>query len=96
MSERTAHATTDPEAILARVLDVFRREVPEKTAGVPLGRDSDLRADLGLDSGYFIGLLVALEDEFDVELDTTDVSHVESLGDVARLVTAALAAAGRP
>jgi acyl carrier protein len=57
-----------------------------------LGSDASLREDLGLSSLEAVGLLSAIEAEFDVEISDDEVTGLRVLGDVIRLVEAKLAA----
>ena len=50
------------------------------------GLDASLREDLGLSSLDAVSLLMALEDEFDVEATDQEVAGLRVLGDVVRLV----------
>jgi acyl carrier protein len=74
--------------VFRRVVKVFQAEVPEKLHGRRLDLDTRLQEDLDLDSGYFIGLLVAVEEEFDLEFAGSDVSTIATLGDVVDFVMA--------
>jgi acyl carrier protein len=73
--------------VLQRVLAVARAEVPDRLRGVEVDSSTLLREELGLDSGLFITLVVALEEEFRVDLESADVSEVTTVGDVVGLIT---------
>ncbi len=73
------------EATYLRVVRLITNEFPEVRED-SIRRESSLQADLGLDSGSFISLLVALEDEFGCELqeelENIDLSRLEEVGNV--------------
>ncbi len=47
-----------------------------------LKRDSQLVADLGIDSARALHLLVKLEDELDIEVDDDEVAELQTVGNV--------------
>jgi len=55
---------------------------------VPLGPDTDLVQDLGISSVDFLGLVAALEDEFQIVFpaDGSLISNVRTIGDLVALV----------
>ena len=52
-----------------------------------ISRDTRLVEDLGFDSLGMLQLLTNLEDEFDVFLPDTDLSHMKSVGDLELIIT---------
>jgi acyl carrier protein len=55
---------------------------------VPLGAQTDLVQDLGISSVDFLGLVAALEDEFQIVFpaDGSLISNVRTIGDLVALV----------
>jgi acyl carrier protein len=52
------------------------------------GPEADLREDLGLSSLEAVGLCMALEDEFELEVSDEEVAGLRRLGDAVRLIEA--------
>jgi acyl carrier protein len=77
--------------LLQRVVAVARAEIPERLPDVAVGWDTSLHDELRIDSGQFIALVVALEEEFGVDLESVDVSGVRTMGDVVELIATRLA-----
>ena len=50
--------------------------------------DASILDDLGADSLDVVELVMALEDEFDIEVPDEDVENIRTIGDVERYVTA--------
>ena len=66
------------------------RELVAEVSGVDvsaLDRDTDLFADLGVDSARALELIVGLEDAFDITIGGEDAADVSTLGEVVDLVT---------
>jgi len=79
---------------------IDRHLQPFVEAGVEvsqLGIDANLREDLGLSSLDAVSLLMALEEEFDLEISDEEIGELRVLGDLERLIETKLAArdAGR-
>jgi acyl carrier protein len=52
----------------------------------PIGPESDLHRDLGLDSLDLYALLFHLENEFSINIPDEEVTHLESVQDVCDMV----------
>jgi acyl carrier protein len=66
------------------------RELVAEVSGVDisaLDRDTDLFADLGVDSARALELIVGLEDAFGITIGGEDAADVSTLGEVVDLVT---------
>lgn len=64
-------------------------EILAEVAGVEpgtLGPETDLVADLGIDSPKALLLLVKIEDRFDIEIDDEAVAEMKTVGDVLEAV----------
>ena len=57
-----------------------------------LGPEASLRDDLGLSSLEAVTLLMALEDELDLEISDDEVAGLRVVGDLVRLIDGKLAA----
>ncbi len=60
-----------------------------------LADSTDLFTDLGMDSLAALELLVALEDRFDVDIDTDDAQRIRTIGDIVELLAELLSAPKR-
>ena len=66
--------------LFAKVQDIIVRDV-----GTPKGqitRGVSFRADLSFDSRDAVDLLMALEDEYDIEIPEDDTEGIETVGDL--------------
>ena len=51
-----------------------------------LTEETNIRAELGLNSLELINIAVAIEDEFDVEIPDREVGNIETLGDAIKVI----------
>jgi len=70
----------DYQALLAKLCDIVS---PLNKAGIDLNENTDLTADLGLDSLQVLELLATVEDTFDISIPLNILSHVRSIKDFA-------------
>jgi acyl carrier protein len=56
--------------------------------------ETQLVADLGIDSARALHLLVKLEDELEIEIDDDEVAEMQTVGDVLSFLDRHIAAAG--
>jgi acyl carrier protein len=73
-------AEQEYQKLLAKILDIVR---PLNKTGIELKEDTDLTADLGLDSLKVVELLVTVEDTFDISIPLNILSHVRTVKDFA-------------
>ncbi|MGD8439894.1 MAG: phosphopantetheine-binding protein [Holophagae bacterium] len=60
-------------------------DIIARVAGLPtteLARDTELVADLDMDSAKALELLVELEDHFDIEISDDDANAMNTVGDI--------------
>ncbi len=79
------------DTILAKICEQLREILPPETAEI--GPETELRAGLGLNSLDAVDLVMALEEEFDIELPDEDLQAFETVGDVAMAVERQVASA---
>lgn len=72
----------DPEQVTERVLEVVK--LFEKVDPSKVHREADFEKDLGLDSLDTVELLIALEDEFEVEIPDEHAEQMSNCLDVIR------------
>jgi len=68
------------QEILSRLYDLLQPMVPE---GQGFEEDTDLVADLGLDSMKVMDLLASVEDHFDISVPLNILPEVHTIGDFA-------------
>ena len=68
------------QELLAKLCDLVS---PLNKAGIDLNENTDLTADLGLDSLQVLELLATVEDSFDISIPLNILSHVRSIKDFA-------------
>ena len=66
------------EEILVQLCEIVKPFVKDRG---DLGKDTDLVADLGLDSLQVMNLLVEVEDSFDISIPLNVLSDVRTIGD---------------
>ena len=68
--------------LIAEVVDVIRKaaKIP---AGVPIAPETHLVEDLSIDSLDLVGLILDLQDHFDVVIEEDDVPHLCRVADLA-------------
>ena len=62
------------------------KEIDDSIDVNALTRESSLKEDLGLSSVAMLYVAVAIEDKFKVDLSNTDLSSLETVGDVVALL----------
>lgn len=65
------------------ILSEFAEKMPENVT-----EDSKLVADIGLSSLDVVNVVIAFEDEFDIEIPDEDISEFTTVGDVVRYLEA--------
>ena len=61
-----------------KVIEIISRNLGADTATVT--RDTDIAKDLGADSLDIAELVMALEDEFDIEIPETEAQNIVTIG----------------
>jgi acyl carrier protein len=79
--------------MFAEVVDVIRKaaKVPPR---VPIAPDSQLVEDLAIDSLDLVGLILQLQDHFDVVIEEDDVPNLCRVADLAAYLTGRRESAG--
>ena len=71
------------ENVLAQITTHVLRFAPP---GVALGAETELAADLNIDSVAAMDLVMEIEDHYDIDLPINQIADLKTLGDLARLV----------
>jgi acyl carrier protein len=78
------------DALKDRIRDLVAEQLG--VDGADLKSDSDIVEDLGADSLDVVELVMAIEENFDIEVPDEDAEGMRTIGDVERYVTARVAA----
>ena len=78
------------DTILAKICAQLKEIVPSEATDI--GPETQLRAELGLNSLDAVDLVMALEDEFQIELPDEELAAFETVRDVAEAVARQVAA----
>jgi acyl carrier protein len=70
----------DYQELVVKLCDILR---PFNEEGIDLKEETDLAADLGLDSLKVVELLVTVEDSFDISIPLNILPHVRTIKDFA-------------
>jgi acyl carrier protein len=73
----------EQEAIFDQVATLVRKYAP---ADKPLGPDSELSADLNIDSVAAMDLIMEIEDRFQIDIPINQVGELRTVQDMVRLV----------
>jgi len=73
-----------PDAILAKLTDVFRDVLDED--GVVLSRGTTAKDVAGWDSLSHVRLVVAVEQEFGIRFDTAEISGLANVGEFVNVI----------
>lgn len=65
---------------VARVLEPFRRE------DAPITQNTDITADLDLDSLAVMNLLMQVEDKFDISIPLNLIPEIRTVGDLVQVI----------
>jgi len=76
----------DESSVAAKVIERLSRSLPLDLQGLRVTADSTLREDLGLDSLRTVDLVIELEDQFDISIETDDLDAVRTVGDLVLLI----------
>jgi acyl carrier protein len=73
-------------SVAAKVIERLSRSLPADLQNVRVTNESVLREDLGLDSLRTVDLVIELEDEFQISIETEDLGAVRTVGDLVLLI----------
>ena len=70
----------DIESTIVRLLEAYNRE------GVPLSADTNIAADLNIDSADVLNFVMEVEDAFDIDISVNELADVHTIGQLTELV----------
>lgn len=74
--------TTDSD-VLKKLLEILK---PYTKEGLEIGNDTDIVAELGLDSMQVMQLLLKIEDAFDISIPLNNVPNIQTVQELAQEV----------
>lgn len=76
------------ETVEADIMALMQRYNPE---GKPIGRSTEIGADLNIDSVAAMDLIMEIEDKFDIDIPMNQVGELKTIGDLIDLAAGQLA-----
>ena len=70
---------------MERVFEIIEEQL--HLSGMELSEDMSLKDDLGADSIDLVELVMALEDEYEIEIPTEDLEKIATVGDVVSYIS---------
>ena len=70
----------------AKVVDILKPHVKNTAALEAVGPDTNILEDLKVNSARLVDVVLAFEDEFDIEIADEDVDSVNTIGDCVTLI----------
>lgn len=74
------------EEAFEKIIKILTPHVKNQAALDTASDDTDILDDLKVNSARLVDVLLAFEDEFDIEIPDEDVDSVNTIGDCVRLV----------
>ena len=79
---------TSQEDILARLTELLQKF---NTGNIPLTADTDISADLNIDSVSVMDFIMEVEDSYDIDIPLNVLSETRTLSDLVKVVAKELA-----
>ena len=83
----------DVEAIRQKIIEELLEASESSLEASEVEAGTNLRDDLGLDSLQAVTVVIALEQEFEIEIDDDEIDGLQTVGDLLELLTRKTAAA---
>ncbi len=80
----------DQSEVLERVVKILTPWVKNEEALASVGMGTNILEDLKVNSARLVDVVIAFEDEFDIEIADEDVDTVNTVGDAVNLIVAKL------
>jgi acyl carrier protein len=80
----------DQADVLGRVVKILTPWVKNEEALANVGMETNILEDLKVNSARLVDVVIAFEDEFEIEIADEDVDTVNTVGDAVNLITAKL------
>ena len=76
----------DADGIRQKIIDELLEASESELDASEIGPETNLRDDLGLDSLQAVTVVMALEQEFEVEVDDEEIDGLRTVGDILDLL----------
>ncbi len=77
---------SDRSSIATQVIERLSAALPSTSKGKTITESSLLREELGLDSLGTVDLVIQVEDEFGISIETDDLTSIRTVGDLIQLL----------
>jgi acyl carrier protein len=81
----------DEAEVMERVIKILTPWVKNEEALAAVSMDTNILDDLKVNSARLVDVVIAFEDEFDIEIADEDVDTVNAVGDAVKLIVSKLA-----
>ena len=78
----------DQSEIMGTVVKILTPWVKNEDALQSVSMETSILDDLKVNSARLVDVVIAFEDEFDIEIEDEDVDSVNSVGDAVQLISA--------
>lgn len=82
----------DADAIRQKIIEELLEASESSLDASEIGAETSLRDDLGLDSLQAVTVVMALEQEFEIEVDDEEIDGLQTVGDILELLARKTAA----
>jgi len=79
------------DEILEKVVEIVRPYAKDDEAMEAVSLETNILQDLKVNSARLVDVILAFEDEFDIEVEDEDADAVDTVGDAVELIQAKLA-----
>jgi acyl carrier protein len=76
----------ETQEVMDRVVGIVRPFVKEENALKSVAKGTSILDDLKVNSARLVDIVLAFEDEFDIEIEDEDADRVKTIGDATDLV----------
>lgn len=76
----------DQAEVMERVVKILTPWVKNEDALANVGMDTNILEDLKVNSARLVDVVIAFEDDFDIEIADEDVDTVNTVGDAVKLI----------
>ena len=76
------------DEILERVIEIVRLYAKDDDAMEAISLETNILQDLKVNSARLVDVILAFEDEFDIEVEDEDADAVDTVGDAVELIHA--------
>ncbi len=76
--------------VMAGVVKILTPWVKDEAALAKVAMETNILEDLKVNSARLVDVVIAFEDEFDIEIDDEDVDEVNTVGDAVNLIASKL------